>query len=162
MMPAVTVNFSELINSSRSTAALVETHSSVLLRRRDGEDLVLSTKDQWDAERSYLSTATRFMVALMRDDARGRQVAMDLIGEVFPWTHFLPDNEIGEFAAELAETARAADSIGNVEATAALVAAWRHTAEVHADPELAAILGRDFGDGDAGPAPIPPLPAEGQ
>jgi len=35
-----------------------------------------------------------------------------------------------------------------------LITEWRHTAEVHADPALVAILTQDLGD--FGPVPAPP------
>lgn len=56
--------------------------------------------------------------------------------------------------AEFVETAQAAAEINNVGPITQLLAEWRHTAEVYADPELHAILTSPH-HGDHGPVPIP-------
>jgi len=50
----------------------------------------------------------------------------------------LPEAELRLFVQELLETGDSSDA-----AVSQLVAEWRHTAEVHADPELCEILQRD-------------------
>lgn len=66
-----------------------------------------------------------------------------------PEINFLPMEDVRAFAVELIDTLEAAESSGDLAPVTQLIAAWRHTAEVHADPELLAILrrdGQDFGD----------------
>ena len=59
---------------------------------------------------------------------------------IFPWVRHLPDSEVREFIAE--------------------IAAWKATAEVHADPDLHRALTTPLDGTDYGPVPEPP--AEGQ
>lgn len=59
----------------------------------------------------------------------------------------------GEFVTELVGVLEGGEALDNYGPVAQLVDAWRHTAEVHADPELARILTQD-GD-DLGPVPEP-------
>jgi hypothetical protein len=77
--------------------------------------------------------------------------------EVFSWVRFLPPADVDLLAAELAETAVAAISLGNPAPIAQLLVEWRHTAEVHADPELHAFLTNPFGE-DHGPVQPPDVP----
>lgn len=74
----------------------------------------------------------------------------------FPWVGLLPEDDVRAFAAELAALARSVGSVGSVDDTAYVEqtpAAWRHTADFHADPELLAALTGDHDD--CGPAPDP-------
>jgi hypothetical protein len=62
------------------------------------------------------------------------------------WQRHLPPEDHAEMIRELAEApARHLDAV---------IAAWRSTAGVYADPELHAALTRDLGD-DGGPVPQP-------
>ena len=65
----------------------------------------------------------------------------DTVAEAFPPVHSLPAEDAREFAAELAESLRTTTSIAP---HLQLITEWRHTAAVHADPELAARLARDL------------------
>lgn len=56
--------------------------------------------------------------------------------------------------AELVDIARGAVALENLAPIALLLAQWRHSAEIHADPALLALLTREP-DGDLGPAPMP-------
>jgi hypothetical protein len=71
----------------------------------------------------------------------------------------LPDDEKQEFAAEWLDTLRAAAEMDNNGAVEGVVAAWRSTAEVYADPELYAALIREHDGTDYGPVPPPEVPA---
>jgi Family of unknown function (DUF6247) len=70
-----------------------------------------------------------------------------------PWIRFLPDAAVDEFAAEFAATVHAAAAMNSLAPVSQLLAEWRHTAEVYADPELLAILTRPH-EGDFGPATL--------
>ncbi|MFI0729261.1 hypothetical protein ACH4S9_09560 [Streptomyces sp. NPDC021225] len=74
--------------------------------------------------------------------------------DAFPWVHLLPEADVNAFTVELADTIRAADSVGDSAPVAQMLIAWQHTAEVHSDPELLAALTRDHGE-DYGPVPDP-------
>ncbi|MFD7589423.1 hypothetical protein ACFV84_28785 [Kitasatospora sp. NPDC059811] len=51
-------------------------------------------------------------------------------------------------------TARGAVALDNLAPIALLLTQWRHSAEVHADPALLALITREP-DGDLGPAAMP-------
>ncbi|NLG56370.1 MAG: hypothetical protein GX542_12130, partial [Rhodococcus sp.] len=127
---------------------------SLLVRRRGADDLVLTTAARAAQQQAAASLATRMFVALIRLDPHSRVNVADVVREVFPWVAFLSEEELHTFIGELVETMRAAESLDNPAPVVHLIDAWRHTAEVLADPELAAILSADS-DGDFGPTPAP-------
>ncbi|MGA5429148.1 hypothetical protein ACPCVL_20430 [Streptomyces koyangensis] len=148
------VHFSELVNRNRRTLARLEDSRSLLLRRRDGEDLVLTTASRAEQDRTVVSAATRMLLAMARREPGSMELLLDLLPDAFPWVRFLPEADVHAFAVELVDTMRAADSVGNNASVAQLLVEWQHTAEVHSDPELLAALTRDHGD-DYGPVPDP-------
>ncbi|MGA5297460.1 hypothetical protein ACPCKV_26635 [Streptomyces koyangensis] len=148
------VHFSELVNRNRRTLARLEDSRSLLLRRRDGEDLVLTTASRAEQDRTVVSAATRMLLAMARREPGSMELLLDLLPDAFPWVRFLPEADLHAFAVELVETMRAADSVGNNASVAQLLVEWQHTAEVYSDPELLAALTRDHGD-DYGPVPDP-------
>jgi hypothetical protein len=139
--------FSELINKPVRTVELLtgpRTHS-IRLRRRDDVDLVLTTATRYDQDHAVLATATRLFAALLReDDALG--LLMRVLPEVFPWVRFFSEADRHQFLTELVQTLRAAGDLENLAPVTQLIVDWRHTAEVFADPELAAVLRQDAGD----------------
>lgn len=130
------------------------TGRSLLVRRRDAEDLVLTTVSRAEQVRQASSVTSRMFVALMQHDPGVRDLVTEILPEVFPWVAFLSRNEVREFIIELVATIRAADSIDNPTPVIQVVESWRHTAEVMADPELAAVLSAPS-TGDHGPVPAP-------
>ena len=74
----------------------------------------------------------------------------------FAWAQLLSDEEVDQFAAELADSLTVGVSLDNPAPSALTIEAWRHTAEVYADPELARILASAT-DRDAGAVPAPHL-----
>ncbi|MFC7469961.1 hypothetical protein ACFVVJ_28010 [Streptomyces albidoflavus] len=148
------VHFSELVNRNRRTLARLEGSRSLLLRRRDGEDLVLTTASRAEQDRTVVSAATRMLLAMARRGPGSMELLLDLLPDAFPWVRFLPETDLHAFAVELVDTMRAADSVGNNASVAQLLVEWQHTAEVHSDPELLAALTTDHGE-DYGPVPDP-------
>jgi hypothetical protein len=150
-------NFSDLINKPRVTVeALTGSYShSVRLRRRDDVDLVLTTAARYDQDHAVITVAARLCAAVLRDESVGRGLLERVLPEVFPWVRFLPAGDAADFLIELVETLRAADDLDNLAPVAQLIAEWQHTAEVHADPELAAALRQDAED--LGPVPMPTI-----
>lgn len=124
------------------------------VRRRDAEDLVLTTASRAAQEREASSATSRLFVAMMRHGHGMREVVTAALPEAFPWVTFLSAEEVGEFVDELVATLRAAESIDNPAPVAQVIESWRHTAEVLADPELAAVLAAPS-DGDYGKVPTP-------
>ena len=58
----------------------------------------------------------------------------------FPWMRFLPASDRDQFARELVDTIQAAAAVGKPSPIGDLISAWKATAGLHADPELAAQL----------------------
>lgn len=150
------VAFSELQLQGKATVERLRRspEQSLLVRRRNAEDLVLTTASRAELEHTAASVTTRMFVALVRRDPQARQSVADVLPEVFPWVAFLSREEVQEFVVELVETLRAAESLDNPAPVVQVIEAWRHTAEVLADPELAAVLAADT-DEDHGVVPAP-------
>ncbi|MFE1874125.1 hypothetical protein ACFW9N_25115 [Streptomyces sp. NPDC059496] len=148
------VNFSELVNKNKQTLARLKESPRLLLHRRDGEDLVLTTAARAEQDQTVVSAATRMLSAMARREPGSMELLLDILPEAFPWVRFLPEPDVHAFAVELVDTMRAADSIGNNASVAQLLIAWQHTAEVHSDPVLLSALTTDHG-ADYGSVPDP-------
>ncbi|MFE7761899.1 hypothetical protein [Streptomyces sp. NPDC057438] len=148
------VNFSELVNKNKQTLARLQESPRLLLHRRDGEDLVLTTAARAEQDQTVVSAATRMLAAMARREPGSMELLLDILPDAFPWVRFLSEADVHAFAVELVDTMRAADSVGNSASVAQLLIAWQHTAEIHSDPGLLAALTRDHSE-DYGSVPDP-------
>lgn len=148
------VNFSELVNKNKQTLARLRESPRLLLHRRDGEDLVLTTAARAEQDQTVVSAATRMLAAMARREPGSMELLLDILPDAFPWVRFLPEPDVHAFAVELVDTMRAADSVGNSASVAQMLIAWQHTAEVRSDPDLLDALTMDH-DADYGPVPDP-------
>ncbi|MFI6432913.1 hypothetical protein [Rhodococcus oryzae] len=150
------VSFSDLQLRGKATVERLHRSpsQSLLVRRRDAEDLVLTTAARAEQEHVAASATTRMFVALMRRDNAARELVTEVMPDVFPWVAFLSREEVQQFVVELVATLRAAESIDNPAPVVQVIESWRHTAEVLADPALAAILTGSTDD-DFGVVPAP-------
>jgi hypothetical protein len=155
-MSTTEVPFSQLIQRSRETVAALEASPRRRLRleRRDGQDLILESAERAEAEDEALSMTSRLFYALIKHDL-GSQALLRVLPDVFPWVRFLPAGQDRQFLVELVETVRASAELGNMAALAPMLAAWRDTAEIYADPELYAALTVPLDEADGGPVPRP-------
>ncbi|MBO0802847.1 MAG: hypothetical protein J2P25_07200 [Nocardiopsaceae bacterium] len=153
---AAEANFSDLVNKPKDTLARLEGKRHLVLHRRDAEDLVLMTAEQAEQDTAVVRDTTRLFTEMFRRDPMVMAMAVQVLPSVFPWVRHLPDDEKKEFAAEWLDTLSAAADMNNNAAVETLVAGWRATAEVYADPELYEILTREHDKGDYGPVPPPP------
>lgn len=78
-----------------------------------------------------VSAATRMLTAMARREPGSMELLLDILPDAFPWVRFLPEADLHAFAVELADTMRAADSVGNSASVAQMLIAWQHTAEIH-------------------------------
>lgn len=159
-MTAPEINFSELQQKPKDVVRKVHASPSRSLhvRRRgaDEEDLVLVTASRAAQNSEALSVTTRLFVELMKHDDRARTLVTEVLPEAFPWVRFLPAEGVREFVLELVDVLEAADALNNPAPLVQLIVAWRHTAEIYADPELLEILTRESNE-DFGPVPRPEI-----
>ncbi|RJQ88429.1 hypothetical protein [Amycolatopsis panacis] len=159
-MTMTEVNISELSLHPRRVVAQLERSAerSVRIRRRekDQQDLLLITAERAEQVVAAASATTKIFVELLRRSDQAVTLATEVLPTAFPWVRYLPKADVQTFVMELIETLERAESLGNPAPVAILVAKWKRTAEIHADPELAAILGRP-GE-DLGEVPPPGHP----
>ncbi|MBV9010682.1 MAG: hypothetical protein JO272_01310 [Pseudonocardiales bacterium] len=129
------------------------------LRRRDTDDLVVMSAARAEREREVIELTTRILSSLVRH-ADGHALLQELLPEVLPWVRFLPAADRHLLVQEFIDVTEAATSVDNVSPIAQLLVEWRHTAEVHADPELHALLSAPRGE-DHDPV-LPPDPQDGE
>lgn len=157
VMTASEVPFSELIQHPKATVAKLKASGSRSLRleRRGDPDLVLTTVERAEQESTVISAVTRTFVALVQRGEEARSLLVDVVSEAFPWVRFLPPEDRSGFVAELVDVMRAAGSLEtpNPAPVVQVIAEWQHTAEVHADPELARLVRQE--SDDFGPVPVP-------
>lgn len=136
--PTADANFSELIQKPKDTVARMHTslRKGIRLHRRDDEDLYLTTAERAEQVTEVVDSTTRMFVALMKSDPAAVGMLTRVFPEAFPWVRFLPDKAVREFLIEFMDTARAASDLGTMSPLAPVIAAWKSTAEIYADPEL--------------------------
>ncbi|WP_433267563.1 hypothetical protein ACQPZF_01835 [Actinosynnema sp. CS-041913] len=156
MAAPLEVPFSELINKPKDTLAkLKQTPDGRLrLRRRDAEDLMLTTVSRAANRGAAESVASRLLAAMLVRDAHARGAAAEAVREIFPWVRYLSEEGVHEFVAELVDTLNATADLDTDEPVQVVVIAWKNTADILADPVLLAHLQQDH-YGDFGPVPMP-------
>ena len=123
----------------------------IVLERRDGEDLVLSTVSRSNAFREGLGVGVTALRHLARTH---REVLAGVLAEDLPWIAWLPEGDRATCVRELVDDLAASIEVENFTRFHQDLVAWRHTAEVWADPALAERLQGDFA-GDGGEVPRP-------
>ncbi|MFD5820655.1 hypothetical protein [Streptomyces sp. NPDC127038] len=159
-MPAE-ANLSELLQKPKDTIARMQgsARRGITLHRRDDEDLYLTTAARAEEVVQVVDSTTRLFVAMMKSDPQVVEILTHVFPDAFPWVRFLPEPAVREFLVEFVDTARAAVDLDNVALLAPVVAAWKSTAEVYADPELREALLKSP-DGDFGPVEAPEVSGE--
>ncbi|SCF42788.1 hypothetical protein [Micromonospora mirobrigensis] len=150
-MPLESVPFSELLRRPAETADRLSRARAVRLRRRDAADLVLMSADRAAAEGEVVDLTARLLASLVRRDP---VLVREALPTVLPWVRFLPPGDAERMVDEFVSTAEAAAAVGNTAAVSQLLTEWRHTAEIHADPNLHRILAAPSDD-DFGPVARP-------
>ncbi len=150
--------FTEFIQRPTAATGRLAMVRALRLRRRDADDLVVMSAARAEREREVIELTSRLLSSLaIHPD--GHALLQELLPVVLPWTRFLPAADRHLLVQEFIDVTEAATSIDNVSPIAQLLVEWRHTAEVHADPELHALLSTSRGE-DHGPA-VPPDPQDG-
>lgn len=151
-------NLSDLLNKPKATLARLASSRRIVLHRRDAEDLVITTAKRAAADNAVVRDTTRLFREMMRQDPMVMTLAVQVLPAVFPWVRHLPQDAWQEFAAEWLDALSAAGELDNGAAVETVVAAWQHTAEIYADPELFAILTQEHDGTDHGPVLPPVIP----
>jgi hypothetical protein len=151
------VNFSDLLQRPNETVEKLKSsrrHALRVHRRGTEDDLVLSTVQQAADEQEVVDLAVRVLRAVMSDPVLRSQTLLDVLPRIFPWSMFLPPEDRIGFAQELVDTMDASSELGVSAPVLTLIAQWRNTADVWADPELLGVLRSPREDG-LGPVPRP-------
>lgn len=141
------VALSDFVQHPRATIArLHATRGRTLrLRRRGAEDLLLVTATRSE-QAGQLTATSAGLLRAFADDEIGHDVLLRVLPKVFAWARYLPEPDVALFVEDLIETLRAADGLDNPAPLVQVITEWRHTAEVHADPELRKLLRSTTGD----------------
>lgn len=107
--------------------------------------------EQIERDGVVVDLTARLLAGLVRSQPPGAVRAA--LGEALPWVTFLPENDVDQLLIELIAVAQGAASLTNLSPVAVLLAQWRHTAEVYADPVLLEIVTREP-EGDFGPVTV--------
>ncbi|WP_233166755.1 hypothetical protein, partial [Micromonospora sp. Rc5] len=144
--------FSEFLHRPAAVADRLDSVRALRLRRRGAGDLALTRADQLEQDAVVIDFTARLLAGLVR--TQSPEAVRRVLGEALPWVSFLPEDDVDQLLGELIEVAQGAASLENLSPVAVLLAQWRHTAEIHADPTLLEILTREP-TGDLGPVPAP-------
>ncbi|AVT32637.1 hypothetical protein C6361_27805 [Plantactinospora sp. BC1] len=149
--PLESVPFSELLRQPAETTERLTRARAVRLRRRDAADLMLMSADRAEAEAEVIDVTARLLASIARRDPT---LVREMLPTALPWVRFLPAADADAMADEFVATTEAAAAIGNTAAVSQLLIEWRHTAEIHADPDLHRAL-TEQPLSDFGPVPRP-------
>lgn len=110
--------------------------------------------DGEEAHHEVSGSVARMLCSLAVSQPTALEAALN---DAYPWVKFLPPDERELFVLELREQLLAVDSIDDFVPVDLLVGAWKATAEVHADPDLARRLAGPFEITHGGRVPRPAL-----
>lgn len=136
------VNFSDLLQHPTETVAKLEGRTALRVSRRGAEDLVLTTAARASQDHELVDVATRMFIAVMSNPVARSMHLLETLPQIFPWVRFLPSEERATFTQELIDVIKACEDLDTPAPVLQVIAEWRHTAEVYADPELFAAVRR--------------------
>ncbi|MCK2219560.1 hypothetical protein MF672_038070 [Actinomadura sp. ATCC 31491] len=147
------VTFSDLSRNPRAVAERAARLGRVRITHRDAPDFYLTAANREEERDRTLSTASRLLLALMRHDSTARSLVLAM-PDVFPWVRHLSSDELRSFTLELVEALSDAAELDVDTTTQEVIAGWRATARIKADPDHYAEARRPT-EGDFGPVEIP-------
>lgn len=150
-MRVVERSFSDLLRHPNDVAADLDA-GDVLLRRRDEPDLRLTLADR-DAERTDVFRVLALSFRNLAVHSPG--VLEGAVLDSFAWSEFLPLKDRRAFLDEFSRALIASADMDTYAHLAQVVREWRATAEVHAQPGLAARLRRPVKSADGRSVPAP-------
>lgn len=150
MADVVEVPFSDLAKRPAQVAEMLNSSTALRLSRRDAEDLVLMSAARRDGEMEIMTVTARLLAELAASDPAVLQRSLP---RVLPWVLYLPPDDVDRLIADFISAAGAAVDFGNAAPLAQLLISWKHTAEIHADPDLYRAVTRPIEDAGAVPMP---------
>ncbi|MEV4002875.1 DUF6247 family protein [Actinomadura sp. NPDC049753] len=148
------VTFSDLSRNPRAVAERASRLGRVRVTHRDAPDFYLTAADREERRDETLATASRIFIALMKRDPGARELLLAM-PDVFPWVRHLSTEEVRAFTVELIEALSDAAELDLDTSLDEVVAGWRATARIKADPERHEEAVRPTG-GDFGPVEVVP------
>lgn len=148
------VTFSDLSRNPRAVAERASRLGRVRVTHRDAPDFYLTAADREERRDETLATASRIFIALMKHDPGARELLLAM-PDVFPWVRHLSTEEVRAFTVELIEALSDAAELDLDTSLDEVVAGWRATARIKADPEQHEEAVRPTG-GDFGPVEVIP------
>jgi hypothetical protein len=136
-------NFSELLRASGEVLKEAE-HRDVLLRRRDGADMMLVEAEREAGVREALAMSIQILGATVIQKV-GASDLLERLPDIAPWTNFLPTDDRERFLVEFLRTSMACADMKGYEPLAQMLREWKATAAIWADPHLLAELRAPFG-----------------
>ena len=121
------VSFTEFLHNPDPVAQLTA-HGPVRMTRPDGEDLVLFSATQWQADRNGMLCAAAIMGAAVDDSEAPFTVRLRT---PFQWMVFLSEDEQVAFSAELVDTCLACAEVGQFGPLSRVVSQWAGTAAAY-------------------------------
>ncbi|GAA0374754.1 hypothetical protein Acor_42850 [Acrocarpospora corrugata] len=146
------VTFSDLSRNPRAVAERAASLGRVRVTHRDAPDFYLTAADREDQRELTLATASRLFLALIKHDPTARALVIAM-PEVFPWARHLTSDELRSFTLELVEALSDAAELDVDATTQEVIAGWRATARIKADPSQHA-KARKATKGDFGPVKV--------
>lgn len=136
-----TTTITQLLRDPKGVIRKVEKASEILIKRRDADPLRLSLDSRVAEDREGAVLLARVLVRALPSMELTKAVWEPLV-DLYPWLRFLPEPDRITFIQELGQTIESCASLGNNAPLAQLLREWKATAEIHADPALAAALQR--------------------
>lgn len=126
------------LRDPNSVTAQLDT-ADVVLTRRDGDALFLQPAQRAQETHSAVMLVVR-LIRDVTDDRLGAELVTKAILRQAPWVVWLTKTDQDAMITELTAVLQAAADLDRLDLFTHELDAWRMTAEVHADPELAARL----------------------
>ena len=134
-------SWSSFVREPTSVLPQIEGGGAVILKRRDGEALVISTQARADSFSLGTELAAGVLVQILATSRKVIQRATDVaLADRLPWLRLLSKDAKEQFLSEFFELMEACASVGNMSRLSELVADWKATAEAYSDRTLLARL----------------------
>lgn len=145
--------FSDLVRHPTTVAAAADSNRRVLLHRRGAPDLELTRADALRSELSQAGSFARLLAGLLAHV--DSEQTPRIVGEVLPWTKYLPEAGRIDLAAGLSAVIDDCVAIGTFAPLDVYLAQWRDTASIYADPDLRVLLKQPIDLPVGKPVPAP-------